>query len=78
MFKRKRDPKVLNNFRDMPYKIEPEEVPSNMKIHVKFLGKGSKAGSFRFEVNGVVLEGADILSVQRKYIRFKGWEDPNE
>ena len=52
-----------------PYKAEPEEeLPSNMKLHAKYLGRRVN-GLFAFEVNGVVIEAEDIISAQRKYLR---------
>ena len=66
----------------VPYKVDPYipeiteelDLPSNMKLHTKY--KGKKIGStnlFLFEINGVLLTGEDILSVQRKYLRTKGY-----
>jgi len=58
----------------VPFKLEPiDDLPANMKIHTKFIGR--KEGSenlFVFEVCGVILESEDLLSAQRKYLRQKG------
>ena len=54
-----------------PYKAEPsDELPSNMMVHTKYLGRRTN-GLFAFEINGVVIEGEDIISAQRKYLRTK-------
>ena len=55
--------------------ITPYELPSNMKVHAKFIGmadtpKGSQT-LFKWEVNGVMIEAYDILDAQRKYLRSK-------
>lgn len=55
-----------------PYELDPQ-VPDGMKIHTKYLGRRCN-GNFAFEVNGVVMEGKDILDVQRKYLRQKKGE----
>ena len=75
--KHKRDQNIEKNAQDefvlrdvTPHKIEPEEVPSNMKIHAKYLGP-AKNGKHLFSVNEIVIDAEDILEAQRKYLRIK-------
>ena len=44
------------------------ELPHNMKVHVKFIER-RKNGNFLWSCNGVMLEGKNILEVQKKYLR---------
>ena len=74
MFKRKKplkDHVVLLNM--TPKDITPYEVPSNMKIHTKFMDKADTPKGqqqlYRFEVNGVTVTALDVLDAQSKYLR---------
>ena len=49
--------------------MKAEEVPSNMKIHTRFIGRVMGSDKFRFEVNGVIIDALNIIEAQRKYLR---------
>ncbi len=49
-----------------------KDLPSNMKIKVKFIKKvQGKKDSFLWEVNGVVIEGKNNMEAQEKYSRTR-------
>jgi len=53
---------------EVPYKLEPEDIPHNMMVHTKFISRSTN-GQFKFEVNGVIIYADNIIDAQRKYLR---------
>ena len=56
-------------------KPKHQEVPSNMRIHTKLMGRADtpkgETQMYRYEVNGVTINALDVLDAQRKYLRKK-------
>lgn len=52
-----------------------EDIPHNMKVHTKYIGRAATQGKefiqYQWEINGVIITAEDIISAQRKYLRTK-------